>query len=182
MSFLWTGRYVELILFLTSHTTLPYLHICFTVSESIIEGEDDAHKSRRAFYLEQLVASFNLDNPSKPSDCIDATIRLTHRTIVLKEEEANRHEDNLRALKSASEELHGQILDMYISMIFFKGQPKQAPASLNAESNGGSQSILVVQTDDLSLSRATGRTIINEVSVYSKPWKWPKSLLSGSSS
>jgi hypothetical protein len=183
MSILWRGRCAGFMLFLTfSHTTLPYLHICFMVSEPVTDNiEDDAYKAKRAFYLEQLAASFNLDNPSKPSYCIDAMIKLTHQTIALEEQEANRHEDDLRALKSASEELHGQILDRFISMIFSKGQPKQAPTSLNAESNAGSQS---VRTEDLSLSRAPESTIINntaEVSAYSGPWSWAKSLVSGSS-
>jgi hypothetical protein len=166
-------------LFLTfSHTTLPYLHICSMVSEPVTDNiEDDAYKTRRAFYRERLAASFNLDNLFKPSDCTDATINLTHQTIAL-QEEANRDEVDLRALKSASEELHDGILDIFISMIFSKGQLKQAPASLNAESNAGSQS---VQTEDLSLSRAPESTIINntaEVSAYSGPWTWAKSLVS----
>lgn len=169
-------------LFLTfSHTTLPYLHICSMVSEPVTDNiEDDAYKTRRAFYRKRLAASFNLDNLFKPSDCTNATINLTHQTIAL-QEEANRDEVDLRALNSASEELHDGILDIFISMIFNKGQLKQAPASSNAESNAGSQS---VQTEDFSMSRATEPTMTNdsaEVSVYSGPWAWANSLLSGSS-
>jgi hypothetical protein len=181
MSILWRGRCAGLMLFFTfSHTTLPYLNIYSILSEPVIRIEDDAYKTRRAFYRERLAASFNLDNLFKPSDCTDATIKLTHQTIALREG-ANRDEVDLRALESASEELHDGLLDKFISMIFSKGQLKQAPASSNAECNAGSQS---VQTEDLSLSRAPESTIINnnaEVFAHSGPCTWAKSLLSGSS-
>lgn len=126
-------------LFLTfSHTTLPYLHICSIVSEPVIGIEDDAYKTTRAFYRERLAASFNLDNLFKPSDFTDATINLTHQTIAL-QEEANRDEVDLRALKSASEELHDGILGRmrkampgrkaYKQMIFRYHVPQNRPSS-----------------------------------------------------